>query len=53
MKVGMRVKHPRLGEGTILELCKHGGLLVDFTNKQGVLVRVVHSGSVIILDKDL
>lgn len=53
MKVGDRVKHPILGEGKILKFCKYGGLLVDFSDKQGVLVRVVHLESVIISNEDL
>lgn len=49
MKIGDWVKHSKLGIGKILEFCKYGGLLVDFSNKSGVLVRVVHFSTVIIL----
>lgn len=38
MKKGDRVRHPRLGEGILYKLGKYGWL-VDFSNKQGVLVR--------------
>ena len=41
MKVGSKVFHQRLGKGVILELVKYGGALVDFSSKEGVLVRVV------------
>ena len=42
MKSGDRVNHPKLGNGIILELCKYGGALVNFSDSSGVLVRVVH-----------
>ena len=42
MKPGTRVKHPILGEGIILEHQKYGGVLVDYSNKEGVLIRVSH-----------
>ena len=42
MKIGSRVRHERLGEGTVIDFCKYGGVLVDYTNDKGVLVRVSH-----------
>ncbi len=42
MKLGDRVKHPRLGVGIILQFCKHDGVMVNFSDKSGVLVRVVY-----------
>ena len=42
VKIGSHVKHPKLGEGFVIEFCKHGGVLVDYSDKQGVLVRVSH-----------
>ena len=42
MKIGSRVRHARLGEGTILAFCKHGGVLIDYSGDKGVLVRVSH-----------
>ena len=41
MKIGSRVRHHRLGEGVILEFCKYGGVLVNFSDDTGILVRVV------------
>ncbi len=51
MKVGSRVKHSRLGEGFVISFCKHGGVLVDYSNDKGVLVRVSHISSLEILDE--
>ena len=51
MKVGSRVKHPRLGEGTVIEFCKYGGVLVDYSNDKGILVRVSHISSLEIVDE--
>ena len=42
MKIGCRVKHETLGIGTVIEFCKYGGVLVDYTSETGVLVRVSH-----------
>ena len=42
MKIGSRVRHVRLGEGTVIDFCKYGGVLVDYSNDKGVLVRVSH-----------
>jgi len=41
MKVGHRVWHPKLGKGIILEFRKYNGVMVDFSDSSGVLVRVV------------
>lgn len=49
MKVGDRVKHARLGEGTIIDLCKYEGVMVDYSDDRGVLVRVSHKSSLEIL----
>ena len=51
MKIGSRVKHARLGEGTIVAFCKYGGVLVDYTNDQGVLVRVSHRDTLEVIDE--
>lgn len=45
MKIGSRVKHPRLGEGIVLELRKYGGVMIDFSGQNGTLVRVCHISS--------
>ena len=50
MTVGSRVKHPKLGTGCILEFRKYNGVLVNFSNKQGVLVRVVHKKDLEVID---
>ena len=41
MKVGDLVRHPRLGDGKILEFRKYQMALVDFSDKTGVMVRKV------------
>lgn len=41
MKMGDRVNHPKLGIGTIIELCKYSAAMVNFSDDTGVLVRVV------------
>ena len=51
MKIGSRVKHARLGEGTIVAFCKYGGVLVDYSSDKGVLVRVSHRDTLEILDE--
>lgn len=51
MKIGSRIKHPRLGEGTIIEFCKYGGVLVNYSNDKGILVRVSHVSTLEILDE--
>lgn len=51
MKIGTRVKHVRLGEGTIVAFCKYGGVLVDYSNDKGVLVRVSHRDSLEVIDE--
>ena len=50
MIVGSRVKHPRLGLGSILEFGKYGAVLVNFSNKDGVLVRAVHKSNLEVID---
>ena len=50
MKIGDRVKHPRLGVGVIIEFCKYGGVLVNYSNDRGVLVRVSHRDTLEKLD---
>ena len=45
MKIGSRVRHGRLGEGTIVAFCKYGGVMVDYSNDKGILVRVSHRDS--------
>ena len=50
MTEGSRVKHPRLGTGRILEFRKYNGVLVNFSNKQGILVRVVHKKDLEVID---
>ena len=51
VKIGSRVKHPRLGEGTIVAFCKYGGVLVDYSDDKGVLVRVSHRDTLEVLDE--
>ncbi len=51
MKIGSRVKHPRLGKGTIIDFCKYGGVLVDYSDDKGVLVRVSHRDSLEVIDE--
>ena len=50
MKIGSRVKHARLGEGTIIAFCKYDGVLVDYSNNKGILVRVSHRDSLEVID---
>tara|TARA_B100000131_G_C17960875_1_gene550372 strand:+ start:138 stop:311 length:174 start_codon:yes stop_codon:yes gene_type:complete len=50
ISVGTRVRHPKFGIGTVLELRKYGGMMVDFSSKGGVLVRVVHKASLEVVD---
>ena len=50
MKIGSRVKHARLGEGVVLEFCKYGGVLVDYSGKQGILVRVSHKDTLEVIN---
>ena len=51
MKIGSRVKHLKLGEGTVIDFCKYGGVLVNYSNDQGVLVRVSHKDSLEVIDE--
>ena len=51
MKIGSRVRHARLGEGVIIAFCKFGGVMVNYSNDQGVLVRVSHRNSLEIIDE--
>ena len=51
MRIGSRVRHPRLGEGTIIEFCKFGGVLVNYSSDKGILVRVSHVSSLEIIDE--
>ena len=45
MKIGSYVNHPRLGRGIIIRFCKYGGVLVNYSNDKGILVRVSHLSS--------
>tara|TARA_B100001057_G_scaffold295948_2_gene296075 strand:- start:1087 stop:1242 length:156 start_codon:yes stop_codon:yes gene_type:complete len=51
MKVGNRVNHSKLGTGVVLEFRKHGGVMVDFSDAKGVLVRVCHVSSLEVIDE--
>ena len=51
MKIGSRVKHTRLGEGTIIAFCKYGGVLVDYSDDKGVLVRVSYRDTLEVLNE--
>ena len=51
MNVGDRVKHPRLGIGTIIAFCKYGGVLIDYSNDKGVLVRVSHRDTLEVINE--
>ena len=48
--VGCRVRHPKFGSGKVLELRKYNGVMVDFSDRQGVLVRVVHVSNLEVID---
>ncbi len=51
MKIGSRVKHAKLGEGTIIAFCKYGGVLINYSNDRGVLVRVSHRDSLEVINE--
>lgn len=51
MKIGSRVRHHRLGEGRVLDFCKYGGVLVDYSNDKGILVRVSHKDTLEVIDE--
>ena len=51
MKIGTRVKHHRLGEGIVLDFCKYGGVLVNYSNDKGILVRVSHKDMLEVVDE--
>ena len=51
VKIGSRVKHPRLGEGIIIDFCKYGGVLIDYSNDKGVLVRVSHRDTIEVINE--
>ena len=51
MKIGSRVKHARLGLGVVMAFCKYGGVLVNYSDDKGVLVRVSHRDSLEVLDE--
>ena len=51
MKIGSRVKHAKLGEGIVIDFCKHGGVLVNYSDDQGVLVRVSHRDTLEVIDE--
>jgi len=46
MKKGDIVMHASLGLGRIIEVCKYGGLMIDYSDKTGVMVRVSHRDEV-------
>ena len=46
MKKGDIVIHSKLGRGKVLELCKYGGLMIDYSDRTGVVVRVSHRDKV-------
>ena len=51
VKVGSRVKHVRLGEGTVLAFGKYDGVMVNYSNDRGVLVRISHRSSLEVIDE--
>ena len=51
MKIGSRVKHVRLGEGTVIAFCKYDGVMVNYSDDKGVLVRVSHRDSLEVIDE--
>lgn len=51
MKLGDLVKHPRLGQGIVIGFCKYGGVLVNYSDDKGVLVRVCHVSSLEVIDE--
>jgi len=52
MKKGDIIAHSRLGRGKVLEVCKYGGLMINYSNKAGVMVRVSHKNSVERIDEN-
>jgi hypothetical protein len=52
MKKGDMVMHPTLGRGKVLEGCKYGGLMIDYSGKTGIMVRVSHKDSVKRIDEN-
>ena len=51
MKIGSRVTHPKLGDGIILRFCKYGGVLVDYSDHRGIMVRVSHVSTLVVIDE--
>ena len=51
MKIGSRVRHHRLGEGTVLSFGKYGGVLINYSNDKGILVRVSHKDTLEVIDE--
>ena len=51
MKIGSRVRHPKLGDGVVINFCKYGGVLVNYSNDRGVLVRVSHRNTLEVINE--
>ena len=52
MKKGDIVYHLKLGSGTVIKVCKYGGLMIDYSDKTGVMVRISHKDSVERIDEN-
>jgi len=52
MKKGDIVTHSKLGRGKVLKVCKYGGLMIDYSDSTGVMVRVSHEDSVDKIDEN-
>lgn len=51
MRVGSIVKHKVLGVGKVIEFCKYSGVIVNYSNDEGILVRVSHIDSLELIDE--
>ena len=46
------INHSKLGKGIVIKVCKYSGLMIDYSDKTGVMVRVSHKGSVKRIDEN-
>ena len=51
MKEGDTVNHSKLGRGVVIRVCKYGGLMIDYSDKTGVKIRISHIDSVTPIDR--
>ncbi len=52
MKKGDIINHSKLGKGIVIKVCKYGGLMINYSDKTGVMVRVSHKDSVKRIDEN-